>query len=170
MLWLRQNIFKHFESIAARSTFPVITPKLKVVSDQSRTILMLEDETERLVRFEDVLRSVVPSVNLRHWRTAAGFIDGYCGFESTPLLICLDHDLFVHSADEPDPGDGRDVTEFLASQQPCCHVVIHSSNAPAADSMHFTLVDAGWDSERIAPIGQDWIESYWFPVIKPWLA
>ncbi len=30
--------------------------------------------------------------------------------------------------------------------------------------MKYAMRDAGWTVERIAPIGDDWIESYWYPV------
>ena len=108
-------------------------------------------------------------VEWRHWRTAADFIAGYQDAPRQPALICLDHDLFTEHPDDPDPGDGREVAEYLANQTPACHVIIHSSNAPAANSMYFTLEDAGWDVERIAPLGADWIETYWWSTAKPWL-
>jgi hypothetical protein len=82
----------------------------------------------------------------------------------TPDLICLDHDLFTDSPDEPDPGDGRDVAAFLITRLAKCPALIHSTNAHAADSMMFSMRDAGWTVDRIAPIGDDWIESFWYPV------
>ena len=135
----------------------------------AQLVLMLEDESERLVRFETVLARLGDSVEWQHWRTAQDFIAGFQAAARKPALICLDHDLFTDHPDDPDPGDGRDVAEFLATQSPCCHVIIHSSNAPAADSMLFTLEDHGWDVEKIAPLGKDWIESYWWVTAKPWL-
>lgn len=134
-----------------------------------KLVLMLEDETERLVRFKAVLAEHAISTELKHWRTAHAFIDGFRANDRVPDLICLDHDLFVDSPDDPDPGDGRDVAKFLAQQEPSCHIIIHSSNAPAADSMFFTLQDAGWDVEQIAPLGTDWIEAYWWPTARRWI-
>ena len=134
-----------------------------------RLILMLEDESHRLTRFESVLSKLGDAIEWQHWRTAADFIAGYEAKSREPVLICLDHDLFTEHPDDPDPGDGRDVAKYLANQTPCCHVIIHSSNAIAADSMYFTLKDANWDAERIAPLGQDWIESYWWDTAKPWI-
>ena len=32
--------------------------------------------------------------------------------------------------------------------------------------MMFTLQDAGWQADRISPLGEDWIEEYWYPVAK----
>ncbi len=137
---------------------------------QPSLILMLEDEIERLNRFKKVLSQIEYQVEFRHWRTANEFSVGFRDSDRLPNLICLDHDLFKWDPDEPDPGDGRDVAQFLAAQDPCCHIVIHSSNMPAADSMLFTLADANWDVEKIAPLGADWIETYWWLTIKPWIA
>jgi hypothetical protein len=47
--------------------------------------------------------------------------------------------------------------------KPVAPVLIHSTNAEAADSMLFVLTESGWYVDRIAPIGEDWIESYWYP-------
>ena len=131
---------------------------------------MLEDEEERLVRFAAVLSEQKHKIEFLHWRTVDEFIAGFTNTTKTPNLICLDHDLFTDSPDDPDPGDGRDVAEFLARKTPCCPIVIHSSNQPAADSMYFTLADAKWDVEKIAPLGEDWIESYWWTTAKPLIA
>ena len=129
---------------------------------------MLEDDIDRLNRFKAILDRF-QSVVFVHYRTADDFILNYKDLEMQPCLICLDHDLFPENHDDPDPGDGRDVARFLASEKPCCHAVIHSSNSVAADSMLYTLLDAGWDVEKIAPLGDDWIESYWWPTVKPWI-
>lgn len=129
-------------------------------------ILMLEDEVERLTRFKAVLATCLCETQLRHWDTARGFQAGFAAAEETPALICLDHDLLI---DGPNPGDGRDVAAFLATQSPNAHVIIHSSNAPAATSMFFTLEEAGWSVEKITPLGEDWIESYWFPIARKWI-
>jgi hypothetical protein len=101
-------------------------------------------------------------IRLLYWRTAHDFIANYATLPSIPGLIALDHDLFVDNPDDPDPGDGRDVSKFLARQKPIAPILIHSSNSPAADSMLFTLLDSGWNAVRISPIGEDWIEADWF--------
>ncbi len=134
-----------------------------------RLLLMLEDESERLERFGKVLAEHDEAIEWRRWRTARDFITGFESAEQTPSLICLDHDLFTDHPNDPDPGDGRDAAKYLATQPPVCHIIIHSSNSHAADSMYFTLLDAGWDVEKIAPLGKDWIESYWWFTAKPWL-
>ena len=126
-------------------------------------IVMLEDDRERIDRFSAVLRERFDGCVLNVSRTAPDFIAAYLALQDTPTLIALDHDLFTDSPGDPDPGDGRDVARFLAAQTPTAPVLIHSTNADAADSMLYTLRDAGWNVDRIAPLGEDWIESYWFP-------
>src|SRR4051794_26332426 len=54
------------------------------------------------------------------------------------LVISLDHDLDLKPGPYGrcvDPGTGREVAEYLASQQPVCPVIIHTSNAHAALGM-----------------------------------
>lgn len=129
-----------------------------------KLLLMLEDDHDRILRFRAVVARHYPNAILKIARTAADFKSEYWSLTETPDLICLDHDLFTDTPDEPDPGDGRDVSDFLITRLAKCPALIHSSNAHAADSMMFSMRDAGWTVDRIAPIGDDWIESYWYPV------
>ncbi len=134
-----------------------------------RYLFMLEDDHDCARRFRAITNAHYPSTQIEIHRTAPAFIDAYASIRRTPCMICLDHDLFVDSPDDPDPGDGRDVSAFLCTQEPICPALIHSTNAPAADSMMFSMRDAGWTVDRIAPIGDDWIEAYWYPVAKSML-
>lgn len=129
-----------------------------------RYLVMLEDDLDRIQRFSAIVAAHHPDAQLDVYRAAPAFIAAYSALTSTPCLVCLDHDLFVDSPDDPDPGDGRDVSRFLTTQPAICPALIHSTNASAADSMMFSMRDAGWTVERIAPIGADWIEAYWYPV------
>lgn len=128
--------------------------------------VMLEDDLQRIARFREVLWRHFPQATFDVSRTAAEFIARYSELRETPSLICLDHDLFPDSPEDPDPGDGRDVAAFLASQTPIAPVLIHSTNADAADSMLYCLLENGWVADRISPLGDDWIESYWFPIAR----
>lgn len=126
-------------------------------------LIMLEDERDRIERFHRVLELNVKEHQLFVFRTAPSFVTAFCQLIEPPALVCLDHDLFTDTPEDPDPGDGRDVTSYLSTVQPSGPVLIHSSNNCAADVMLYTLLDAGWTAERISPLGQDWIESYWYP-------
>lgn len=131
-------------------------------------VVMLEDDRDRIVRFDAILKLQINDACLSVSRTAPAFIDAFRTNSGSrqPDLIALDHDLFTDSPDDPDPGDGRDVARFLAKLDPICPVLIHSTNAAAADSMLYTLLDAGWTADRISPLGDDWIEAYWYPYAK----
>jgi hypothetical protein len=131
---------------------------------------MLEDDLDRITRFRVVVAEHYPAATLTIYRTAPDFIEGYRRLNRVPDLICLDHDLFTDSPDDPDPGDGRDVSAFLVTCQPTAPVLIHSTNAVAADSMLYSMRDHGWNVDRIAPLGEDWIESYWFPTAHEMVA
>ncbi len=126
-------------------------------------LIMLEDDLDRIERFTTVLAE--QQILYEYARTAQDFIQLYQRQPAPPLLIALDHDLFTDNDGDPDPGDGRDVATFLATQRPLAPVLIHSTNALAADSMVYTLEEAGWMVDRIAPIGLDWIETYWAPTV-----
>ncbi len=126
-------------------------------------LLMLEDDLDRITRFRAVLAVHHPAAKLEVYRTAPDFIAAYPLLDRAPDLICLDHDLFTDSPDDPDPGDGRDVAAFLVTREPIAPALIHSTNAVAAISMLYSMRDNGWNVDRIAPLGEDWIESYWFP-------
>ena len=128
-----------------------------------RYLVMLEDDLDRIRRFNSILTSRHPDAKIAIYRTAPAFIAAYSLLNTTPCLVCLDHDLYVDTPDDPDPGDGRDVSTFLTTQKANCPALIHSTNAAGADSMMFSMRDAGWTVDRIAPIGDDWIESYWYP-------
>ncbi|MBB3210604.1 hypothetical protein FHS27_006452 [Rhodopirellula rubra] len=135
-----------------------------------RYLLMLEDDLDRIRRFTAIVKSCHPNARLEVYRTAPEFIAAYVTLGEIPCLVCLDHDLFADSPSDPDPGDGRDVSAYLTTQTPVSPVLIHSTNAPAADSMMYSMRDAGWTVDRIAPIGDDWIESYWFPTASEMIA
>jgi hypothetical protein len=129
-----------------------------------RLLLMLEDDHDRISRFRAIVARHHPDVVLKIARTSPEFETEYCLLNDTPDLICLDHDLFTDSTDEPDPDDCRDVSAFLNTRLAKCPARIHSTNAHGAGSMMFSMLDAGWTVDRIAVIGDDGIESYWYPV------
>lgn len=58
-------------------------------------------------------------------------------------LLSLDCDLDSTAIDDDECGTGEDVAAYLASTFPECPVLIHSSNAMRAPSMHMELALAG---------------------------
>ncbi len=104
---------------------------------------MLEDDADRIARFQKTVARHRIEIRLTIFRTAPSFIEQYKSITIIPDLICLDHDLMPESEEDPDPGDGRDVSSFLNTAFPSSPVLIHSTNAPAADSMMFSMREHG---------------------------
>jgi hypothetical protein len=129
-------------------------------------ILILEDDRERIERFTAALRDIVPSIPLIVWRSASRMIREVEPFLPAARLISLDHDLEPGEGETEDPGEGIDVARFLAARPPVCPVIIHSSNGSRSDWMIGEFELGGWKYKRVAPIGDDWIESYWRAVVS----
>ncbi len=129
-------------------------------------LLMLEDDSERIERFTAVLTVIAPSLPLVIWRSARKMLREVEPFLPSARLISLDHDLEPQEGDEEDPGDGIDVARFLAVRTPLCPVIVHSSNGTRSDWMMGEFELGGWEANRVAPIGEDWIEAYWRVVVR----
>jgi CheY-like chemotaxis protein len=80
-------------------------------------------------------------------------------------LISLDHDLDSVDRRECPPVDhgcGRPVADFIASREPTCPVIIHTSNAVAGDGMHYELKRGKWPVSRVYPRDHhEWITTDW---------
>jgi hypothetical protein len=108
-----------------------------------KLLLMLEDDHDRISRFRAMVAGYYPDAVLKNARAAPDFETEYWSLNATLDLICFDHDLFTDTPDEPDLGDGCDVSAFLITGLARCLARIHSTNAHAADSMMFSMRDAG---------------------------
>lgn len=125
------------------------------------TILILEDNDERIAAFEKTVAGLGGDFELKIWRDAPSMIAECEPFFPTTVLISLDHDLNPMPGATIDPGTGLDVARFLGDFMPVCPVLIHSSNTDRVYSMHNELRFAGWLVDRVGPIGTDWIETSW---------
>ena len=132
-------------------------------------LLILEDNAERLQRFAATLRVIDPELQFRSWPDAHAMISGVGPFLQPATLISLDHDLEAEPG-APDPGDGMAVAKFLVSQDVVRPVIVHSSNSERSRWMAGEFDLAGWPHWRVAPLGDDWIESDWRIVVEQILA
>src|SRR5215472_15249769 len=73
------------------------------------TILLLEDDADRVNRFESAVAQLGPSYRLRVWHDARRMIAECHEVLADTALISLDHDLNKKAVDSPDPGDGVEV-------------------------------------------------------------
>jgi ADP-ribosylglycohydrolase len=135
-----------------------------------KTILILEDNDERIAAFQKTVAALGDGLDLKVWRDAPSMIAECEAFFPTSALISLDHDLNPMPGATVDPGTGLDVARFLGDFLPACPVLIHSSNTDRVYSMHNELRFAGWMVDRVGPIGTDWIETSWLRSARRLLA
>ena len=125
------------------------------------TILILEDNIDRIEAFGRVVAKLGSPYELKIWRDAHSMCNEAESYFPTATLISLDHDLNPQPGTRADPGTGLDVAQFLGDFLPVCPVLIHSSNTQRVWSMHNELRFAGWIVDQVGPLGADWIESSW---------
>ena len=125
------------------------------------TIVILDDESDRLSAMTNALSSNTSKYKIVTFKNAPEIIDWLRHHQSSASLISLDHDLIPISRNEPDPGSGRDVADYLAAQSPSCHVIIHSTNTMAAAAMETTLAENGWSCSRFCPYNDlEWVTDF----------
>lgn len=129
------------------------------------TIVLLDDDTRRLQAMQRQLAKA-GSAAPHTFRTAPRAVEWFANHPAEATLISLDHDLERDPTDpEIDPGTGRDVADFIATQTPNCPIIIHSS--PAAIGMDAVLTDAGWQVHLIAPYEDlRWIRQVWIDEVR----
>jgi len=135
-----------------------------------KTLLLLEDNDERIAAFQAILPALGNDWQIRVWRDAPTMLTECTDYFPETCLISLDHDLNPSPGATSDPGTGLEVAKFLASHFPFCPVIIHSTNADQAWSMHNELRFGGWTIERFGPIGDDWFRKLWLPKAKELLS
>lgn len=128
-----------------------------------RTIILLEDNPERVRQFESAVAGLDEGYRLRVWRDAARMMEECHADLADVALISLDHDLNKEKDDSPDPGDGVQVAEFFARLPKLCPVILHTSNSERVWSMHNAFRFGGWQTEQVMPFGDDWIIRSWLP-------
>lgn len=136
----------------------------------TRTILILEDNDERIAAFEKAVPTLGGGFQLRLWHDAPSMIKECEAYFPTAALISLDHDLNPRPGVTADPGTGLDVAKFLAECRPACPAIIHSSNTERAWSMYNELRFADWIIERVGPMGIVWVETIWLRVARKLMA
>jgi ADP-ribosylglycohydrolase len=128
-----------------------------------KLLLLLEDNAERITAFEEVLPELGSDWKMKVWRDAPTMLAECEDYFADTHLISLDHDLNPQPGAIGDPGTGLEVAKLFASHFPFCPVIIHSTNADRAWSMHNELRFGSWIVERFGPIGDDWFRKLWLP-------
>jgi CheY-like chemotaxis protein len=128
-------------------------------------ILVLEDDEDRSARMKTVLKERFDNFEQVFFNNAPQMITWLNEHLRETALICLDHDLGPNRQEKNrifDPGTGRDVVDYLATQRPGCPVILHTTNSLAAPGMECALKEAGWKCSRVIPSADlEWIEAIW---------
>jgi CheY-like chemotaxis protein len=75
-------------------------------------------------------------------------------------LPSLDHDLIAPGGS--DPGNGRDVTDWLCGKPPSCPVLLHTSNPIGRDGMRDSLEAAAGTVDFVSPFDDlEWVALAW---------
>src|SRR5260221_6998702 len=135
-----------------------------------KTILILEDNEERITAFQSAVHALGSGFELKVWRDAHSMCRECGAFFSDTAWFSLDHDLNPQPGKTADPGTGLDLARFLGDFLPVCPVLIHSSNTDRVWSMHNELRFAGWIVDRVGPLGTDWIQTSWLRRARELLA
>jgi FixJ family two-component response regulator len=130
-----------------------------------RTLLILEDDDERVRDLRSAVASLGQELRVRIWSDAPTMIAEAPACLAETCLISLDHDLRPIGG-EADPGTGLDVAAFLSLHAPACPVILHTSNADGRLAMHHTLRAGGWRVATVPPREADWIQTSWLPCAR----
>jgi ADP-ribosylglycohydrolase len=131
-----------------------------------KTILILEDNEERIAAFRTAVKELGDGYQLKLWRDAPSMMVECEAHFPSACLISLDHDLNPAPGATEDPGTGLDVARFLGDSVPVCPVVLHTSNTDRGWSMHNELRFGGWIVDRVGPLGDLWISQSWLPLAR----
>ncbi len=134
------------------------------------SILILEDDADRRTAMARVLRDRFPQFRHVFHTSSNGTIEFLSTHFDEVIALCLDHDLELIPTEDGkfvDAGTGRDVADHLASRPPSFPVIIHTTNAPAAEGMLAALGDADWTTHRVVPYGDlEWIDEVWSRCVR----
>jgi len=129
-------------------------------------IAILEDNAERRREMLAQLQRHLPDAKIVFCTSATEMLNHLRQNLANIRVIALDHDLEKQSPDDPDPGTGRDVSDFLCQQAPCCAVIVHTTNVPASYRMQRDLEEASWRVTRVVPYGDtEWIGREWLSTV-----
>jgi hypothetical protein len=128
-------------------------------------IAILEDDDRRQQAMREHLGRRFPACEPAFFDNAPDMLNWLQTHLAEVALVCLDHDLGpnrTRAGQVFDPGNGRDVANYLAACAPRCPIIVHTSNPEAAPGMLWELESAGWTVRRVIPFDDlQWVESSW---------
>ena len=141
------------------------------MSSMPGIIFILEDNPARLAEMNRVLDEELPGFGRQIEDDETIAIAWLKLHQAEIALDSLDHDLdsVVRPGEPPrvDYGWGRGVADYLATQEPTCPVIVHTSNATAGDGTYFELIRANWPTFRVYPYEHHaWVARDWRKMLR----
>lgn len=133
----------------------------------NNNVAILDDESDRIRAMVPILNQRFPDLNVVTFENAPDINQWFAENLESCRLICLDHDLGPNQRRDGvvfDPGIGRDVADYLATRNPVCPIIIHTTNTIARPGMIRVLEEAQWIVTYVSPysdvkwIGEVWIQ------------
>ncbi len=132
----------------------------------AKKIVILEDDAERQAVMRDCIADRFYTFDAHFFDDASETIRFLRAHLADTIVISLDNDLQFKPGPDGrpvDPGEGRQVAEFLAGSGLVCPVIIHTTNSRAAEEMKNVLHAANWKTRRVVPFDDlNWIMTDWF--------
>ncbi len=133
-------------------------------------IVILEDNIDRQVAMRACLADRFSTFEVVIFDSSAGTIQYLREHMGETIAVALDHDLELRPDGQGgfiDLGTGREVADYLATREPVCPVIIHTSNTVAEVGMRMVLQEGGWRTKRVVPFDDvQWIATDWFPAMR----
>jgi hypothetical protein len=122
----------------------------KACPEKRRTILVLEDDPNRLDAMAQALKTLGKPFEIRHWDDVGTMrVEAPKWFGET-CLISLDYDLSeARSTGGRGTENGMDAVTFLNRHEPFCPVIVHTSLRQESGMMAEALRRRGW---RVAQV------------------
>jgi CheY-like chemotaxis protein len=137
---------------------------------RAKSIVILEDNKKRIDVMRRHLEILFPDESLLFFDNAPEILSWLKINLKKCLLISLDYHLgpsWTREKQVFDPGNGREVVDYLATQPPQCPIIFHASNKEAEIGMEMGLIETHWIFERVTSSKDlKWIETSWLPMVK----
>ncbi|MCT7985605.1 hypothetical protein NG796_20235 [Laspinema sp. A4] len=145
------------------------TPQFNRLS-RAKNIVILDNSKKRIDRMRHHLEQKFPGEYVLCFDNAPELLSWLKVHLEKCLLISLDYNLgqsWTLQEKVFDPGNGREIVDYLATQQPRCPLIFHTSNKEAEIGMEMELIDTHWIFERVtASPDLKWIEKAWLPLVS----
>ncbi|HEY9835822.1 MAG TPA: cyclic-phosphate processing receiver domain-containing protein [Vampirovibrionales bacterium] len=145
------------------------TPQFNRLS-RAKSIVILENSKKRIERMRHHLEQKFPEEYVLFFDNAPELLSWLKCHLNKCLLISLDYNLgpsYTLQEKVFDPGNGREIVNYLATQQPQCPLIFHTSNKEAEIGMEMELIETPWIFERVTVTPDlKWIEKNWLPLVS----